>query len=89
MPYVPIPFPAWWYHATEPARVVQDEAEAMALGEGWFPSPGAVLQAPVERVRMLDEREVLLAEAAARGVEVDRRWGVARLRAELSKGAVL
>ena len=84
MPYVPIPFPAWWYHATEPARVVQDEAEAAAVGEGWYSSPDGVGAKHTPEVAPLSERDALLAEAEARGVEVDRRWGVAKLKAVLN-----
>lgn len=33
------PYPAWRYHATEPAIVVNDEASDQALGAGWFSHP--------------------------------------------------
>ncbi len=68
---------------------VQDatgEADARAAGYRMLseppPAPEPVAEAePVEAPQ--DEREALLAEAEARGVDVDRRWGVARLRAAL------
>ena len=34
-------FPAWKYHATEPAVVVNNEAELDALGDGWADTPAA------------------------------------------------
>jgi hypothetical protein len=33
-------YPAWRFHATDPACVVEDEAADQALGEGWVDSPG-------------------------------------------------
>jgi len=32
-------YPRWAYHATEPARLINSDAEALALGEGWSPTP--------------------------------------------------
>lgn len=32
-------YPRWAYHATEPARSVDSDEEALALGEGWSATP--------------------------------------------------
>ncbi|MET0996769.1 MAG: hypothetical protein ABWY20_23095 [Mycobacterium sp.] len=32
-------YPRWAYHATEPAQLVDSDAEALALGEGWSATP--------------------------------------------------
>jgi hypothetical protein len=32
-------YPRWAYHATEPARLVASDEEALALGPGWSPVP--------------------------------------------------
>jgi hypothetical protein len=32
-------YPRWAYHATEPDRLVYSDAEALALGPGWSPTP--------------------------------------------------
>lgn len=32
-------FPKWKYHATEPARIVNDQDEEDALGAGWHNTP--------------------------------------------------
>lgn len=34
-----VPFPAWRYHATQGARLVNSTEESDALGEGWGPVP--------------------------------------------------
>jgi hypothetical protein len=31
-------YPAWRFHPTKPARIVQNEDEDQALGEGWLDS---------------------------------------------------
>lgn len=35
-------YPKWVYHRSEPARVVEDAVEQLALGEGWVESPADV-----------------------------------------------
>jgi len=37
-------YPSWRFHSSEPARVVQDEAEDKALGKGWHKSPEDVFR---------------------------------------------
>lgn len=37
--HVHVAYPSWRYHATEAPRIVEDEAQDEALGEGWFHDP--------------------------------------------------
>lgn len=46
-PYVPIPYPAWRYHASCPAQIVKNAAEAAALGPDWSEAPVSTPAAPV------------------------------------------
>jgi hypothetical protein len=39
-------YPRWAYHATEPARLIHSDAEALALGAGWSPTPVGEAPAP-------------------------------------------
>ena len=32
-------YPAWRYHATQPARIVESVEEDLKLGQGWFNNP--------------------------------------------------
>jgi len=34
-----VEYPAWRYHATEPAKIIADQEEDAALGPGWFNHP--------------------------------------------------
>lgn len=68
---------------------VQDaagEADARAAGYRALGEAEAVAAPPAAQVPA-GEREALLARAEALGVDVDRRWGVARLRAALDAAA--
>lgn len=67
--------------ATDPAAVVEEpEAEVIA-----GPAP-AIDPEPVAEVATVeaDEKAALVAEAEALGIDVDGRWGVARLKAEIA-----
>ena len=71
----------WLYHATEEARIFEDEAIARAIEDGWHDSPDGAKEAPkTEVVDDVLSREELLSMAASLGVQVDKRWGVIRLR---------
>lgn len=39
-------YPKWVYHRSEPARVVENAIEHLALGDGWVESPADVDTAP-------------------------------------------
>lgn len=68
------------------------EADLKAAGEAKLQAEGHALQADVPVVEVtateatqanvvaLDELTTLRAEAAAKGVKVDKRWGIGRLR---------
>lgn len=84
------------YHRTELPRIVEDDYE---LPEGWAYTPAAfgIITAPsLEQLEKAAEhasetapetREDLLALAEQRGITVDRRWGVEKLRAALNGNA--
>lgn len=44
--YVPVPFPSWRYHKSQPARIVQTQADSDALGPEWADSPAAFAPKP-------------------------------------------
>ena len=84
------------YHKTEAARVIPLEDD---IPEGWAETPAAfgvitcpsqeqlaamAAQSEPEPAPAVDERGALLEEAAQRGIPVDRRWGVEKLRAALN-----
>jgi hypothetical protein len=50
-------YPHWAYHATEPAHLVYSDAEALALGAGWSPTP--VLPAPPVVTALVPDTAVL------------------------------
>lgn len=52
-------YPRWAYHATEPPQIVDSDAEALALGPGWSPTPVTPPPAPPV-VTALDPDTVLL-----------------------------
>jgi hypothetical protein len=54
-------YPGKRYHATEPARYVQNEADDAALGAGWFDSPEKAAAAPV-----VEDAPVVVDEPKAR-----------------------
>lgn len=50
MEYVYVPYPAWRYHATQEARIVETEEEDRALGQGWVRSPALILPEAVVEI---------------------------------------
>ena len=48
-------FPKWKYHRTEKAKIVANEAEEAALGEGWEETPAAFESAGSRVVVVEDE----------------------------------
>lgn len=86
------------FHRSELPRIVEDDCE-LPEGWAETPAAFGVITAPsleqlavMEAAKMIepepapavDERGALLEEAAQRGIPVDRRWGVEKLRAALN-----
>lgn len=42
-------YPKWLYHRSEPARIVEDQVEHLALGDGWVESPADVDASALEQ----------------------------------------
>ena len=80
-------YPSWRYHASHPARIVQDAAADRLLGDGWSNTPDPTASVPVsaevavhEAVRLgstptrgIDE---LAIEDAARVARAQAWWGM-------------
>lgn len=62
--YKPIPYPAWRYHATEAAKVVQTAEEDAALGSGWSKSPSAAKSEPKPEAKLAAVASVAATEPA-------------------------
>lgn len=83
----------WMRHPEHGEMPVCDSmTEKTCLASGWeyfdpatVPPPALEAVAPeVAKVMSADdEREALFAEAEAAGVDIDRRWGLARLKREI------
>ena len=73
----PVRLPCWRYRRT-PEGVEARLFDAFPEGSEWKDSPALCVAG--------DERADLLAEARRRGVKVDRRWGLARLREAVGDG---
>lgn len=43
-------FPCWMYHRTKPAKIVENEMDASALGPEWAPSPADFLASDMAAV---------------------------------------
>lgn len=72
----------WLYHRTEPARIFATASEVEeALADGWADTPAAF---DGTQDTAGDDIDDLRAQALARGIEVDKRWGIPRLKKELA-----
>ena len=73
-----------WLGHTFPANVSVEVSSAhilrKAIGNPFFEVDGEVPPSPEP-----DEKDALLVEAEALGIETDKRWGVTRLKAEIEK----
>jgi hypothetical protein len=69
-------YPKFLYSATEPAVIVQDEAEHAALGAGWFESPAEAAASVVV------ESSGMMANNPIGGPDSPRRRGRPRKVAE-------
>lgn len=67
--------PRWLYNTQDRAAIfnTQEDIDA-AIAEGWKESPADVVAQEV------DEKSALIAEAEALGIDVDKRWGVQKLK---------
>lgn len=74
--------PTWGYHPTKPAEIFE-LAKGERLPAGWYDSPAAIPSG--EDVERADSIADLTMQLQARGVDVDGRWGVGRLKRELRK----
>jgi hypothetical protein len=83
-------YPKWVYpDGPKSGVIVQNaEEEAALLASGAVPALAAESVAPVEPTITLspdnDEKAVLLALAKERGIKVDARWGVEKIRAAMT-----
>jgi len=48
-------YPKWIYHATQPARIVQNFEEHEAAGDGWAESPDEALSAKPAKLKKAKE----------------------------------
>jgi len=76
-------YPAWRYHADQPPRMVDDEAEDAALGAGWFDNP--LLQVPEapEPADPAEIKAVWVEVGELFGMQVDKRMKLAKLADEV------
>lgn len=50
-------YPAFYYHQTEKPKIVRNEAERLALGEGWVDSPAKLVATPsVEGTEVIENQ---------------------------------
>lgn len=65
--------PGWLYNTGDRRELFLTEAELdAAIADGWKQSPADVVEG--------DEKADLIAKAEALGIEVDKRWGVQKLK---------
>ena len=81
-------YPHWLYGASG-ARMFRSETEWMAADntEDWYDSP--VLVPPPKKAAepvAIATRDVLVEQAAALGLNIDKRWSDQRLAEEIAKG---
>lgn len=88
-------WPQWRFHLEKKPVLVNSEAEAVALGDGWYDTMDAALtearRQPLPRLGAAEdeqiERERLFRKAAESFVKVDKRWTTDRLRQAVDGGA--
>lgn len=74
-----------WLHAPDGSSVLVDNAaEQLALGEGWYDTPtlaeAAAAAAP--------DKDALLAKAKELGLSVDGRWGIDRIAQAIAEASL-
>lgn len=70
----------WAYTLRDGAVHGEIFEDAAAVPHGWVDSPALVTVAPAAA----DDKEALIAQAEALGLDIDRRWGKARLQATIA-----
>lgn len=73
-------YPTWKYSVGK-AVIVKDADEEAALDGNWYESPADIPDTASEAII----RDALLADAAAKGIKLDKRWSDARLADEIAK----
>lgn len=71
------------FQANMPVEVTNERMLRKALGNPFFDTEDEI--APAAPPPEPDDKAALVAEAEALGIDVDKRWGAARLIAEISK----
>lgn len=90
-------YPRWLFHDTEAPVMVQSVEQEESLGEGWYPSMGALREAMANRSdpgeQTIEEalsKDKLLDKAIKMGIKgVDKRWSEDRLRNAIAKAEKL
>lgn len=87
-------YPRWMFHATKEPVLVKNLAQETNLGDGWYPSLGALKDAtegrsPTRDTQTIDEAleyDQLLDKAIAMNIAgVDKRWSIDRLKNAIAK----
>jgi hypothetical protein len=82
--YVHQEYPKWKYSLTG-SCVVNSADEEAALGDGWFDAKPTANDTPARaQPSVQSELDALIAKAQELGIEIDKRWGVKRLRQEVA-----
>ena len=76
-------YPAWRYHAELPPKLVEDDAEDAALGEGWFDNPLLKVAEKPEPTDPAEIKAVWVEVGELFGMTVDKRWKLAKVQDEV------
>lgn len=74
-------FPAWLYHQTEAPRIFHDaETHDAAIEAGWVDTPAKLAKPEADMDIDGEDKEALLAQAKALGIDAKGTWGVKKLK---------
>jgi hypothetical protein len=74
-------YPKWLYHETKPARIVNDADEhAEHEEDGWVDTPAKLKKATEAEDESVVEKEALIIQAKALGIDAKGTWGVKKLQ---------
>jgi hypothetical protein len=73
----------WAYTLRDGAVHGEIFEDAAAVPHGWADSPALVTVAPAAA----DDKDAMITRAEALGLDVDRRWGKARIRAMIAEAS--